>query len=61
MSGLDSTDFAILGLLQEDATLSLGAIAAQVNLSQNACWRRIRQMEESGVIRKRVALLDATV
>jgi Lrp/AsnC family transcriptional regulator len=59
MNDLDSIDFAMLALLQEDATLSLGVIAAQVHLSQNACWRRIRQMEESGVIRKRVALLDA--
>ncbi len=29
-----------------------------MNLSQNACWRRIRQMEEAGIIRKHVVLLD---
>ena len=59
MNTLDSTDFAILALLQEDASQSIQQIADCVHLSQNACWRRIRQMEESGVIKKRVALLDA--
>ena len=39
--------------------MSIQQIADSVHLSQNACWRRIRQMEESGVIKKRVALLDA--
>ena len=59
MNDLDSTDYAILALLQEDATLSLQHIADTVHLSQNATWRRIRQMEEAGIIKKRVALLDA--
>ncbi|MDB5736058.1 MAG: transcriptional regulator [Alphaproteobacteria bacterium] len=59
MNTLDTTDFSILALLQEDASQSIQQIADAVNLSQNACWRRIRQMEEAGVIRKRVALLDA--
>jgi Lrp/AsnC family transcriptional regulator len=59
-SALDSIDFSILALLQEDAARSIQDIADTVNLSQNACWRRIRQMEETGVIKKRVALLDAT-
>jgi Lrp/AsnC family transcriptional regulator len=59
-SALDSIDFSILALLQEDAARSIQDIADRVNLSQNACWRRIRQLEESGVIKKRVALLDAT-
>ena len=55
---LDSFDIGILGALQEDASRSIGEIADQVNLSQNACWRRIKILEEAGVIRKRVALLD---
>ena len=59
MTGLDSTDFAILALLQEDADRPIQQIADAVHLSQNACWRRIRHMEEAGVIKKRVALLDA--
>jgi Lrp/AsnC family transcriptional regulator len=59
MNTLDSIDFSILALLQEDASQSIQHIADAVHLSQNACWRRIRQMEEAGVIKKRVALLDA--
>lgn len=59
MTGLDSTDLSILALLQDDASRSIQQIADSVHLSPNACWRRIRQMEDSGVIRKRVALLDA--
>ena len=55
---LDNKDFAILDLLQQDATLSTAAIAEQVNLSQSPCWRRISRLEESGIIRGRVALLD---
>ncbi|HEY2658601.1 MAG TPA: Lrp/AsnC family transcriptional regulator [Caulobacteraceae bacterium] len=55
---LDSFDIGILSALQEDASRSIGDIAAEVNLSQNACWRRIKILEETGVIRKRVALLD---
>jgi Lrp/AsnC family transcriptional regulator len=59
MTGLDATDIRILEALQTDASLSIAEIAQSVNLSQNACWRRIRQLEEDGFIRKRVALLDA--
>ena len=55
---LDSKDWAILRLLQRDASLSLQAIADEVGLSANPCWRRIKRMEDSGVIAKRVALLD---
>ncbi len=45
-------------LLQSDATLSSAAIAERVNLSQSPCWRRINRLEEDGLIRRRVALLD---
>ena len=55
---MDQLDRKILALLQEDASLSLNAIAERVNLSRNACWNRIRQLEGQGVIRARVALLD---
>jgi len=55
---LDATDLRILDIIQADASQSLAEIAEQVHLSANACWRRIRQLEEQGVIRKRVALLD---
>lgn len=51
-------DIEILKLLQRDATISTAEIASHINLSQSPCWRRIHRLEESGVIRGRVALLD---
>ena len=59
MSRIDDMDRRILALLQQDAGLSVDQISDQVALSRNACWRRIKVMEESGVIRARVALADA--
>jgi Lrp/AsnC family transcriptional regulator len=58
MMNLDSIDWKILGLLQKDASQPIVEISDVVHLSQNACWRRIRRLEEDGIIRKRVALLD---
>ena len=58
MAGLDSTDCRILQSLQIDASQSLADIAKQVNLSPNACWHRIKHLEQDGIILKRVALLD---
>jgi Lrp/AsnC family transcriptional regulator len=56
---IDGADLRILGVLQEDTSLSIGEVAERVNLSQNACWRRIKRLEEDGVILRRVALLNA--
>ncbi|MEO7053338.1 MAG: Lrp/AsnC family transcriptional regulator [Rhizomicrobium sp.] len=56
---MDGTDLRILAILQENAERSISQIAEAIHLSQNACWRRIRQLEEGGYILKRVALLDA--
>ena len=55
---MDATDLKILSILQEDASISVADIAAQVNLSQTPCWRRIQRLEEAGVIVGRVALVD---
>lgn len=55
---LDETDRRILTLLQKDASLSVDDISATVHLSRNACWRRIKALEQAGVITARVALLD---
>lgn len=55
---LDRTDLRILSIVQEDATLAVADIATRVNLSQNACWRRIKRLEADGVIARRVAILD---
>ncbi len=55
---MDSTDLKILAILQEDASLSIAEVAARVNLSQTPCWRRIQRLEMSGVIERRVAILN---
>lgn len=55
---IDQTDRALLRLLQNDATLSVDALADDVHLSRNACWRRVKRLEETGVLRARVALVD---
>ena len=57
---LSEADIRILRVMQEDATLSVAAIAETVHLSHNACWRRIKRLEEAGVISRRVTLLDPT-
>jgi Lrp/AsnC family transcriptional regulator len=58
MSMLDALDTRILAHLQADASRSIAEIADAVHLSQNACWRRIKRLEDEGIIKKRVALLD---
>jgi Lrp/AsnC family transcriptional regulator len=55
---LSRQDIRILKLLQSDATLSTAAIAERINVSQSPCWRRINRLEEEGLIKGRVALLD---
>ena len=55
---MDKIDRKILILLQEDATLPLAEIAAQVNLSPTPCWKRIKRLENDGILTRRVALLD---
>ena len=56
---MDETDKKILDFLQNDATLSVSDIAQQVGLSTSPCWNRIQRLEKAGIIRGRVALLDA--
>ena len=58
MPKFDTFDCAILAVLQRDAALPLEEIGAAVGLSRNAVWRRVKALEEAGVIRGRVALLD---
>lgn len=56
---LDDIDIQILGLLQSDATQSIQDIADKVALTSNPCWRRIKRLEDVGVIKRRVAVIDA--
>jgi Lrp/AsnC family transcriptional regulator len=55
---MDRTDRMILSILQEDATLPVAEIGRKVGLSTTPCWRRIQKMEEDGVIKRRVVVLD---
>jgi Lrp/AsnC family transcriptional regulator len=55
---LDAIDAKILDLIQHDAGLSVAEIADRVGLSSSPCWRRIKRLEDVGVIQKRVTLLD---
>jgi Lrp/AsnC family transcriptional regulator len=55
---LDRFDREILRLIAADASLSLAEIADHVGLTPTPCWKRIRRMEQDGVILRRIALLD---
>jgi len=54
----DDTDRRILKILQVDAAMPVAEIAEKVGLSTSPCWRRIKRMEETGLIAKRVVLVD---
>lgn len=58
MPKFDDIDFKILRALQADATLSSAQVADAVGMSQSPAWRRVVSLEEKGVIKKRVALVD---
>ena len=55
---LDSIDAKILDLVQNDAALSVAEIADKVGLSSSPCWRRIKRLEDIGVIQRRVTIRD---
>ena len=55
---LDKVDKKLLQLLQLDATVSLQELAEAVNLTTTPCWKRLKRLEEQGVIDKKVALLN---
>lgn len=57
-SDMDATDTKILMLLQDNADISIAELAQRVNLSQTPCWKRVQRLEATGVIQKRVALID---
>ncbi|MFT4181638.1 MAG: Lrp/AsnC family transcriptional regulator [Rhizobium sp.] len=55
---LEPTDIRILTALQKDGRLTNQALASEVGLSTSPCWRRVRQLEDSGVIHSYTAVLD---
>ncbi len=56
---LDTIDRRILAELQRDGTLSVDQLSERVGLSRNACWRRVKRLEDDRIITDRVALVDA--
>lgn len=58
---LDEVDKKILRLIQHDGNISLNDLAEEVNLTTTPCWKRLKRLEDNGVIRKRVALLNPDV
>jgi Lrp/AsnC family leucine-responsive transcriptional regulator len=55
---LDQIDRRILGELQQNARLSNTELAERAGISASPCWRRVRQLEEAGVIERYVTLLN---
>jgi Lrp/AsnC family transcriptional regulator len=55
---VDQLDREIVRLLQEDGTLSAREIGDAVGLTATPCWRRVKALEDSGVITARVALIN---
>jgi Lrp/AsnC family transcriptional regulator len=58
-AALDPTDVKLLVLLQGDSTIPVADLAERVGLSASPCWRRLKRLEEEGVIAGRVLLVDA--
>ena len=55
---MDDIDRNILAYIQVDSTIGTAELAERVGLSATPCWRRVQKLEQAGVIRSRVALLD---
>jgi Lrp/AsnC family transcriptional regulator len=55
---LDAIDARILDLIQRDAAMPITEIAERVGVSSSPCWRRIKRMEDLGIIARRVTLLN---
>jgi len=55
---IDAIDCKIIGILQVDSTQSIQAIAHQIGLTNNPCWRRIKRLEDFGVIERRAAIIN---
>ena len=56
---MNEIDIKLLELLQRDATQSSAVLAEQLNISKSAVWRRIKKLEDQGVIRERTTILNA--
>lgn len=59
MKEIDQAGLRLLRLLQQDCSLALADLAERAGMSQSTAWRKVQELEAAGVIRRRVALLDA--
>jgi Lrp/AsnC family leucine-responsive transcriptional regulator len=55
---MDTLDRKIVSLLEADGRISFAALAEQVNLSKTPCWKRVKALEEAGIIRGYTTRLD---
>ncbi len=55
---LDIADIRVLRILQRDASMSISEIAKQAGMSQTPCWRRIKKLKETGVVKQIAAIVD---
>lgn len=58
MEKVDRIDLSILDQLQQDSSLPMAELAERVGLSVSPCWRRVRRMQESGLIKGQTAQLE---
>jgi Lrp/AsnC family transcriptional regulator len=56
---LDETDLKILRILQAEPEINIQDIGERVGLSHTPCWRRIKKMQDSGLLKGRIWLIDA--
>jgi len=58
---LNEIDLRLIAILQRDASIAIEELAKQVGLTKTPCWRRVQKLEKSGIIKRKVALLDAAL
>ncbi|HCQ59118.1 MAG TPA: AsnC family transcriptional regulator, partial [Sulfitobacter sp.] len=58
MSEMDATDRQLVFLLQQDSRLPNAQLAEKLNISASACWRRVKALEQAGVIKRYAAVVD---
>jgi len=56
---IDEIDLNILRILQKDADMNINDIGHQVGLSHTPCWRRIKKMQDNGIIKAKICVLDS--
>lgn len=56
---LDNIDLELIDCLQKNVSISIDELARRVGLTKTPCWRRVQKLEKSGIIKRKVALLNA--